>query len=199
LITSGVDNVIQFTVVTAKGAFLSVNAHQNTDLFWALRGGGGGTYAVVISVTYRTHQKFPLTSVLFSANFTSAANGSAATVTEYVKMHPALADAGWGGYSFLSTDFLGFSYVAPNISMADANNTIQPLVDFAKNANASTDLQLVPYDSSYSWYTAFYLKPGQVGMNVELGSRLLPRDEATNNAKNVADIMLSVPGGVSMK
>jgi hypothetical protein len=32
---SGVDNVIQFTVVTTKGVFLTVNAYQNTDLFWA--------------------------------------------------------------------------------------------------------------------------------------------------------------------
>src|ERR1700733_10716016 len=55
----GVDNVIQFTVVTADGRYLTVNAHKNTDLFWALRGGGGGTYAVVVSATYRTHPKFP--------------------------------------------------------------------------------------------------------------------------------------------
>src|SRR4051812_43153388 len=37
----GVDNVLQFMVVTANGDFLTVNSYQNSDLFWALRGGGG--------------------------------------------------------------------------------------------------------------------------------------------------------------
>jgi hypothetical protein len=197
-LASGVDNVIQFTVVTAKGVFLTVNAYQNADLFWALRGGGGGTYAVVISTTYRTHQKFPLTSVIFFANFTSATTAKS-VVTEYVKMHPALADAGWGGYSFLSTDSLGFLYVAPNISLAEANTTIQPFVNFAVNATGAALPQLTPYDSFYSWYAASFPMTGQVGTNVELGSRLLPRDEAVNNAANVADIMLSVQGGVALK
>jgi hypothetical protein len=62
----GVDNVIQFMAVTANGDILTVNSYQNTDLFWALRGGGGGTYAVVTSATYLTHDPVPMTLMSFS-------------------------------------------------------------------------------------------------------------------------------------
>ena len=49
----GVDNVLEMTIVTADGNHVISNAYLNSDLFWALRGGGGGTWGVVTSVTYK--------------------------------------------------------------------------------------------------------------------------------------------------
>jgi FAD/FMN-containing dehydrogenase len=48
-------NVLEMDVVTADGERVVASAHSHPDLFWALRGGGGGTFGVVSSVTYRTH------------------------------------------------------------------------------------------------------------------------------------------------
>lgn len=42
-----VDNILQFRVVTAVGQVLVVNSVHNSDLFYALRGGGGGVYAII--------------------------------------------------------------------------------------------------------------------------------------------------------
>lgn len=42
----GVDNTLQWEIVTADGVLKIANACQNKDLFWALRGGGGGTWGV---------------------------------------------------------------------------------------------------------------------------------------------------------
>ena len=42
---------LEFEVVTPMGDHLFANACQNTDLFFALRGGGGGTFGVVLSIT----------------------------------------------------------------------------------------------------------------------------------------------------
>lgn len=39
-------DALQFTVVKATGKIVTANACQNKDLFWALRGGGGGTWGV---------------------------------------------------------------------------------------------------------------------------------------------------------
>jgi len=77
-----------------------------------LRGGGGGTCAIVLSATYRTHEKFPLSFVNFMANFSSP-EFAKSVLTEYVKLHPVLADAAWGGYFFLSKDSITFFYFAP--------------------------------------------------------------------------------------
>jgi len=48
------DNMISASVVLADGSLVVANADSNPDLFWALRGGGGGTFGVVASMTYRT-------------------------------------------------------------------------------------------------------------------------------------------------
>jgi len=48
------DNVRAFEIVTADGKVLQVNAQQNPDLFWALRG-GGGNFGVVTNFEYQLH------------------------------------------------------------------------------------------------------------------------------------------------
>lgn len=44
---------IEFEVVTPTGEHMKANACSNSDLFFALRGGGGGTFAVVINATMK--------------------------------------------------------------------------------------------------------------------------------------------------
>jgi len=43
------DQILALEVVTASGRFLTVTEASQPDLFWALRGGGGGTFGVVTS------------------------------------------------------------------------------------------------------------------------------------------------------
>jgi FAD/FMN-containing dehydrogenase len=38
----GADQILSLNVVTADGRFVTADVNQNTDLFFALRGGGGG-------------------------------------------------------------------------------------------------------------------------------------------------------------
>eukprot|EP00927_Polykrikos_kofoidii_P043106 TRINITY_DN37173_c0_g1_i1.p1 TRINITY_DN37173_c0_g1~~TRINITY_DN37173_c0_g1_i1.p1 ORF type:complete len:645 (+),score=139.11 TRINITY_DN37173_c0_g1_i1:136-2070(+) len=49
----GADNVLNFTVVTPDGRLVVANEKQNKDLFWALRGGGGGNFGIVVDLTLR--------------------------------------------------------------------------------------------------------------------------------------------------
>lgn len=46
------DNVSELTVVTGKGALLTVNKNRQSDLFQALKGGGAGQFGVVVSASY---------------------------------------------------------------------------------------------------------------------------------------------------
>ncbi|KAF9467719.1 hypothetical protein BDZ94DRAFT_980884 [Collybia nuda] len=193
----GVDNVLQFTVVTANGDYLVVNDHQNPDLFWALRGGGGGTFAVVISTIYLTHDPFPLTAITIQSKF-STPNIAQEVITEYVKIHPALADAGWGGYSTAGKQALEFSYVAPNVSLASANATIDPFVRFAQLATGgAVQSSLISYGSFYEWYSAMFVAGEELGFNFEMGSRLIPREMFEDNPAKVANAILAVETGVS--
>src|SRR5262249_45291764 len=48
-------NMLEARIVTAAGRLRVGNACPSQDLFWALRGGGGGTFGVVTQATLRTH------------------------------------------------------------------------------------------------------------------------------------------------
>ncbi|BCR99293.1 FAD-dependent oxidoreductase [Aspergillus luchuensis] len=63
-----VDHVLELEVVTAQGDIISADKNQHEDLFWALRGGGGGTYGIVTKVTMRTFRDIP--SVIPTIHFT---------------------------------------------------------------------------------------------------------------------------------
>jgi FAD/FMN-containing dehydrogenase len=54
-----IDNLTGAEVVTADGRLLHANAHDNDDLFWGLRG-GGGNFGVVTSFEYRLHSVGPM-------------------------------------------------------------------------------------------------------------------------------------------
>jgi FAD/FMN-containing dehydrogenase len=48
--------LLEAEVVTADGKVRIANACTNPDLFWALKGGGGGSFGVITRVTLRTHE-----------------------------------------------------------------------------------------------------------------------------------------------
>jgi FAD/FMN-containing dehydrogenase len=54
------DSVTSIDVVTADGTARTCDAQRDTDLFWALRGGGGGNFGIVTSFTLRTRPSTPL-------------------------------------------------------------------------------------------------------------------------------------------
>ncbi|MFD4690312.1 FAD-binding oxidoreductase [Streptomyces sp. NPDC058463] len=48
------DNLVSADVVLADGGFVTTNASENADLFWALRG-GGGNFGIVTSFDFELH------------------------------------------------------------------------------------------------------------------------------------------------
>ena len=50
-----IDNLLEADMVLADGSFVTVNANQNSDLFWAIRG-GGGNFGIVTSFKFQAHK-----------------------------------------------------------------------------------------------------------------------------------------------
>jgi len=201
----GVDNVVQMTVVTADGSHLTANEFLNSDLFWALRGGGGGTYGVLTSVSYRTHPSTPFSAAFFSANRTATNYTDPDAVqkifSQLVRITPDLVSKGYGGYGGADSSAIYFFLLSPTQTYAQANETFQPFYDYAFSLAEAGGLNLtnftVPYPSFTSWYSTLFPTTGQVGSPNEISSWLLPKDVMTKDPDGVAKQLLSVKQGIS--
>ena len=72
---TGASNLLEAEIVTADGRVRIVNEYRDPELFFALRGGGGGTFGVVTRLTMRT---YPLPETVGSVQFAVTANDAAA-------------------------------------------------------------------------------------------------------------------------
>ena len=64
-------NLIEAEIVTADGQIRIANRNTNPDLFWAIKGGGGGTFGVVTRLTLATHplpERIGLVSIKIEAS-----------------------------------------------------------------------------------------------------------------------------------
>ncbi|KAJ7091723.1 FAD-binding domain-containing protein [Mycena crocata] len=183
----GVDRVLQIKIVTPDGKLRTANACQNTDLFWALRGGGGGTYGVVLESTHLVEQRFPLQVVNMTFPATSA------NLPEYwsvlVNNSVRWATEGWGGH--VNNAPAGIAYVNSQMSLAEATASMEPIAVFATANNGTATVET--YSSWFDFFTRFVSKAQQpVGFSGVLGSRLMPKslfESDTGRTKLIAHLV----------
>ena len=89
-------NVLEIEVVTANGEILVTSDYQHPDLFWALRGGGGGTFGVVSSMTFRTHPMPETRSIMVGTVRASSDPDYRRLVGALVRFFPDLDEQRWG-------------------------------------------------------------------------------------------------------
>lgn len=94
---SGAAGVLELEVVVADGRVLIANAYQNQDLFWALRGGGGGTFGIVSRITLLAHP-MPTTDGWISGTITATSDEAyLELIHRYVNFVSAsLNNGSWG-------------------------------------------------------------------------------------------------------
>ena len=184
------DQVLEFDVVMADGRRETVNTCQNSDLFWALRGGGAGTFAVVLSAVLRTYEAPVLIS---SFQYITAPNESRYNdfIHHFVRFLPRLADDGWSSYFyFIGLDFMIIALL-PNGEINQANTTINELTGNYTDFTIFATLNIVSTTNNSSGTTE---PPREDTENVLLGSRLIPESVVRNRPSEVADAFIQLNG-----
>lgn len=87
-----IDNLLGADVVLADGRFVIANAQENSDLFWALRG-GGGNFGVVTSFLFKAH---PVDTVIAGPMFWNLSD--AADVMKFYREFITKAPDALGGW-----------------------------------------------------------------------------------------------------
>ena len=93
------DNLLAARVVTADGQLLDCDAGHHPDLYWALRGGGGGNFGVVTSLSLRTRPVGSMSMVFLSWPWRRAA----AVVRAWQSWLPRTPDALWSNVHLLTS------------------------------------------------------------------------------------------------
>ncbi|KAK0443635.1 FAD-binding domain-containing protein [Armillaria borealis] len=169
------DNVLEFEVVTANSTYLKVNEEEHTDLFWALRGGGAGSWGVVVSATFRTFPTFNATISVVSmiANDTVAIGSIIATHAKHIFDWD---DLYMGQYFYVYENttadayMLTFASYFPKISSDEASAALKPFLDDAEEFGQIVG-QLFNEVNINDGVTVV---DDVVGSNAVLGSRLIP-------------------------
>lgn len=177
------DQVLSIEVVTPDGRFVTASLTQNPDLFWALRGGGGSTFGVVVSVTAKVYPVLPVTVMTFSfatgGTVTSAAfwQGIRAYFDYFIKFTDA------GIYAYFSTfqtgpDSYAFGmapFFAPKMTAVQLKALVAPWFARLSALGINIEPVITEYPDFYSaWWASFPLET--VGItNIKTASRLFPK------------------------
>jgi len=194
------DNLLAVEAVLANGTIVRASACENADLFWALRGGGGGSFAVVTSATHRVHATPPaVAGALIEVQLLQGLASVALWLDGALALTPALTNASanagrgiFGGYhnvqpvdaaSFVFVGIWGFNGTA-----ADARASLggfQALIDSAPAHFKGLRFDVSPFASWEAWHASFdpVATGDRTGDSSTIGCRFVPAAFAADAAR----------------
>jgi hypothetical protein len=191
------DQALEWEVVTASGNLVTASRTQNTDLYWALSGGGGGTYGVVVSLTAKAHPDAVVSGaslIFYSSTTTSDVFYDAVEAFHFLL--PGIVDAGAMVVYYFSNAFFEISALtAYSKTEAEVEAIMSPLL-------AALDKLSITYSLSYSQSPTYvdhyntYFGPLPFG-NIEVGiaqygGRLIPRSTILNHNSDLTSTVRNI-------
>lgn len=187
------DQVLSIDIVTPNGRFITVDEKHHPDLFWAIRGGGGGTFGVVTSMTVKVYPKSSFSGVTFTI---TSGNGTANTddvfwsaVETYWRKFPTYAAKNAYGYSSLFPNPEGgymwsmLPWLVPGMKLADFKAMVSPLFKEWTELGLQFKPEYFEHDNFYETWTSHFPTETVANTNLRTASRLFPKknweDEAT--------------------
>lgn len=153
-------NLLEAEVVTADGKVHVVNACREPELFWAIKGGGGGSIGVVTRLTLQTHD-LPDT---FGAVFGAIQADSDASYRELIAQamrfyRDALFNPHWGEQMKFHQNVLHLSMVFQGLSQHEAEQVWAPFFAWVKARGAyrfKEEPRVIALPARHFWDAEFF-------------------------------------------
>lgn len=139
-------SLLEAEIVTANGAVTIANACTNPDLFWGIKGGGGGSLGVVTRLTLRTHELPEFFGAVFTTiNATSDAAFHRLIVKIVEFYSKALLNPRWGEQiAFRPGTVLAIAMVFQGLDQQQAETIWRPFFDWVAGSPQDFSLEAEP-------------------------------------------------------
>ncbi|KAF7368363.1 FAD-binding domain-containing protein [Mycena venus] len=181
----------EFNIIVASGELLKVNSVSHSDLFFALRGGGSGSWGVLISATFKNYPTFNSTSnvITFRATNNTAA-GALATAHAH---HIFDLDSSHASHSWImlqnATDNTTSFEMNANIPHTTIEESKTLLAAFMNASLVLPGVSLVSEEYGFGDINdALFQADDAAGTNSVLGSRLIPAETYRQSPEKVGQV-----------
>ncbi|MEP6713098.1 MAG: FAD-binding oxidoreductase [Ferruginibacter sp.] len=156
--------LLQAEIVTADGSVKIANACTNPDLFWALKGGGGGSFGVVTKLTLRTRELPDNFGAVFCSIKATDDEAFKKLISQIINQyHTQLFNPHWGEtISFHTNNSVNFNMLFHGLTQQQAKGAWQQLEDWVKgspqNYTFEMPLTIIEIPARHLWDPAFLRK-----------------------------------------
>lgn len=193
----GADQTLEWEVVDGTGRLIKASLEENPDLYWALSGGGGGSYGVVYSLTVKAHKPVQVAGV--NLNFTTSANISQdlyyQAIEEYFRQVPVFTAAGGAAIALVQPQVFTLTpLILPNHTPDQARELLAPLRKRLDDLGILYNFSIVHYDSWLPFYenTIEGSEFRQKIHNAQYGGWFMPLDVVQSKPSDIASVFRDI-------
>ncbi|TGO19531.1 hypothetical protein BPAE_0340g00020 [Botrytis paeoniae] len=189
------DSVLSWEIVIANGTLLTASQEENSDLYWALSGGGAGTWGVVTSMIVKVYPEGPVSGAFLT--FSPEEIEDTAYWDAVEAWHASLPDIVDAGAMALYAAFKNSFRAILTVPDYTSEETQQLLNPFLKNLVA---LKIphklnITYFQTYFQHFETYFGPlpfGWFPAEQLTNGRLIPRSVVLENNKALRGVTRSI-------
>ncbi|HEV2681223.1 MAG TPA: FAD-binding protein [Rhodanobacter sp.] len=154
-------NLLEAEIVTADGEVRITNACTHPDLFWGIKGGGGGSLGTITRLTLRTFELPDMFGAVFGAIQASSDDAFRTLIAKAMDFYrSALFNPHWGEQiSFRGSNTLNISMVFQGLTQQQAEQAWAPFLDWVRARSEyrfTKPMQTLSLPARHLWDADFY-------------------------------------------
>lgn len=193
----GADQALEWEVVTANGTLVTASPTSNSDLYWALSGGGGGSYGVVLSLTTKAYPDGIVGGASIAAPFSSVDDNALWDLVSFFQSTalPGIVDAGAHvQWAIFGPIFVITEVTIPDATESDIRSVLKQFTGYLSERNISFQLNVTSLPN-YLEHMEHYLGPfpyGQYPVAQLQGGIMVSRETVKNNNTELTAVLRNI-------